>query len=120
MGVMTFRIEMLGPFLADGQSLATGVSWDTGLAGEAHGELDAGRGIAVYRWANLHVSLFAKASRHGLLLCCRRKIFETILVKCQWMGGRVVEGGSLENYCTLAGTPGSNPGPSASLGSKRP
>ena len=117
MGVMTFRIEMLGPFLAGGQSLATRVSWDTGLAGD---ELDAGRGIAVYRWANLHVSLFAKASRHGLLLCCRRKIFETILVKCQWMGGRVVEGGSLENYCTLAGTPGSNPGPSASLGLKRP
>jgi hypothetical protein len=28
------------------------------------------------------------------------------------MGGRVDEGGSLENYCTLAGTPGSNPGPS--------
>ncbi len=32
-----------------------------------------------------------------------------------WMGGRVDEGGSLENYCTLAGTPGSNPGPSASV-----
>lgn len=31
------------------------------------------------------------------------------------MGGRVDEGGSLENCCTLAGTPGSNPGPSAFL-----
>ena len=113
MGVMTLPIEMLWPFLADGQSLATGVAWDTGLAGDAHDELDAGRGIAVYRWANLHVSFFARASRHGLLLCCRRKIFETILVKCQWMGGRVVEGGSLENYCTLTRTLGSNPSPSA-------
>ncbi len=30
------------------------------------------------------------------------------------MGGRVDEGGSLENCCTLAGTLGSNPSPSAS------
>ena len=30
------------------------------------------------------------------------------------MGGRVVEGGSLENYCTLTRTLGSNPSPSAS------
>ena len=31
------------------------------------------------------------------------------------MGGRVDEGGSLENYCTGDRTPGSNPGPSAFL-----
>ena len=30
-----------------------------------------------------------------------------------WMGGRVVEGGSLENCCTREGTLGSNPSPSA-------
>ena len=29
-----------------------------------------------------------------------------------WMGGRVVEGGSLENCCTRKGTLGSNPSPS--------
>ena len=29
------------------------------------------------------------------------------------MGGRVVEGGSLENYCTFTRTLGSNPSPSA-------
>ena len=52
-------------------------------------------------------------SRLGCLAALRNRCLVVEMV--QWMGGRVDEGGSLENCCTLAGTPGSNPGPSASL-----